>query len=89
MLLALECSLGTFAFNRKSSPCARLYWGHVTTARHTATQQVDWEKPMIRCGIALAGDNHVLQITNALAKHGLRADTGGGILLMSAGKRCV
>jgi len=44
---------------------------------------------MIRCGIALAGDNHVLQITNALAKHGLRADTGGGILLMSAGKRCV
>jgi CHAT domain-containing protein/tetratricopeptide (TPR) repeat protein len=31
----------------------------------------DWENPLMRCGIALAGANHASQITNALAEDGL------------------
>jgi CHAT domain-containing protein/Tfp pilus assembly protein PilF len=31
----------------------------------------DWENPMVRCGIALAGANHAMQITNAIAEDGL------------------
>jgi CHAT domain-containing protein/tetratricopeptide (TPR) repeat protein len=31
----------------------------------------DWENPMVRCGIALAGANHAMQITNPLAEDGL------------------
>ena len=31
----------------------------------------DWENPLVRCGIALAGANHAGQITNALAEDGI------------------
>jgi CHAT domain-containing protein len=31
----------------------------------------DWENPLVRCGIALAGANHASQITNAVAEDGL------------------
>ncbi len=31
----------------------------------------DWENPMVRCGIALAGANHAREITNAIAEDGL------------------
>ncbi|MGO9199839.1 MAG: CHAT domain-containing protein [Limisphaerales bacterium] len=31
----------------------------------------DWENPLVRCGIALAGANHASQLTNALAEDGL------------------
>ena len=31
----------------------------------------DWENPLIRCGIALAGANHAAQVTNALAEDGI------------------
>jgi CHAT domain-containing protein len=31
----------------------------------------DWENPLVRCGIALAGANHAQQITNAVAEDGL------------------
>lgn len=31
----------------------------------------DWENPLVRCGIALAGANHAPQITNAIAEDGL------------------
>ena len=31
----------------------------------------EWENPMVRCGIALAGANHARQITNAVAEDGL------------------
>ena len=31
----------------------------------------DWENPLLRCGIALAGANHASQITNAVAEDGV------------------
>jgi len=31
----------------------------------------DWENPLVRCGIALAGANRALQMTNAVAEDGL------------------
>jgi CHAT domain-containing protein/tetratricopeptide (TPR) repeat protein len=31
----------------------------------------DWENPLVRCGIALAGANHATRITNAVAEDGL------------------
>src|SRR4029450_12359816 len=31
----------------------------------------DWENPMVRCGVALAGANHSSRITNAVAEDGL------------------
>ena len=31
----------------------------------------DWENPMVRCGVALAGANHAREITNATAEDGL------------------
>ncbi len=31
----------------------------------------DWENPLVRCGIALAGANHAGQITNAVAEDGV------------------
>ncbi len=31
----------------------------------------EWENPMVRCGLALAGANHAQQITNAVAEDGL------------------
>ncbi len=39
-------------------------------ARQTA-RSGDWENPLVRCGIALAGANHASQLTNALAEDGL------------------
>ncbi len=33
--------------------------------------QNDWENPLVRCGIALAGANHARQITNAIAEDGV------------------
>ena len=39
--------------------------------RSLAPPGQDWENPLVRCGIALAGANHALQITNALAEDGL------------------
>ena len=31
----------------------------------------DWESPLVRCGIALAGANHALQMTNSISEDGL------------------
>jgi CHAT domain-containing protein len=42
-----------------------------TARRSLAPPGQDWENPLVRCGIALAGANHALQITNALAEDGL------------------
>ena len=38
---------------------------------HKGISQNDWENPMVRCGIALAGANHALRITNAISEDGL------------------
>jgi CHAT domain-containing protein len=35
------------------------------------TTKNDWENPLVRCDIALAGANHAMQITNAIAEDGL------------------
>src|ERR1039458_879531 len=42
-----------------------------TARRSFAPPGQDWENPLVRCGIALAGANHARQITNALAEDGL------------------
>ena len=39
--------------------------------RSLAPPQDDWENPLVRCGIALAGANHATRITNAIAEDGL------------------
>jgi len=41
------------------------------TRRLLYAKRNNWENPMVRCGIALAGANHAMQITNALAEDGL------------------
>ena len=43
-------------------------WGQ---AGRLPYSQSDWENPLVRCGIALAGANHASQITNALAEDGV------------------
>ena len=45
--------------------------GPQAALRHLARQEGDWENPLIRCGIALAGANHATQITNALTEDGI------------------
>ena len=40
----------------------------------------NWENPMVRCGIALAGANHAMQVTNALAEDGLLTGLDASIL---------
>jgi CHAT domain-containing protein/Tfp pilus assembly protein PilF len=40
----------------------------------------NWENPMVRCGIALAGANHARQITNALAENGLLTGLDASLL---------
>ena len=41
------------------------------TRRLPYAKRNNWENPMVRCGIALAGANHAMEITNALAEDGL------------------
>jgi CHAT domain-containing protein len=43
--------------------------GNLTSPRSLSGE--DSENPMVRCGIALAGANHALEITNALLEDGL------------------
>jgi len=40
-------------------------------AGYTASSGHDWENPMLRCGIALAGANHALQISSVTGENGL------------------
>jgi CHAT domain-containing protein/tetratricopeptide (TPR) repeat protein len=53
-------------FNSVNSP-AKLN----QTKRLPYAKKNNWENPMVRCGIALAGANHALEITNTLAEDGL------------------
>ena len=45
--------------------------GDFTARRRLVPPENDWENPMVRCGLALAGANHAQQVTNALAEDGL------------------
>ena len=40
-------------------------------ASGVSTTKTDWENPLVRCGIALAGANRARQIPNAVAEDGL------------------
>jgi CHAT domain-containing protein len=46
----------------------------------------NWENPMVRCGIALAGANHAMQITNALAEDGLLTGLDASLLNLQGTK---
>jgi CHAT domain-containing protein/Tfp pilus assembly protein PilF len=45
--------------------------GNSGTRWNTSLPKDDWENPLVRCGIALAGANHAGQITNAVAEDGV------------------
>jgi CHAT domain-containing protein len=45
--------------------------GNSGTRRNASFPKDEWENPLVRCGIALAGANHAGQITNAVAEDGL------------------
>ncbi len=42
-----------------------------TSPGRNVRREDDWENPLVRCGIALAGANHATRITNAVAEDGL------------------
>jgi CHAT domain-containing protein len=50
------------------------------TRRLPYAKKNNWENPMVRCGIALAGANHAMQITNALAEDGLLTGLDASLL---------
>jgi CHAT domain-containing protein len=57
-------------FNRTNA--LRDSWiGNSGTRWNASLPKDEWENPMVRCGIALAGANHAGQITNAVAEDGL------------------
>jgi CHAT domain-containing protein len=45
--------------------------GNSGTRWNASLPKDDWENPLVRCGIALAGANHAGQITNSVAEDGL------------------
>ena len=45
--------------------------GNSQTRWNVSLPKDDWENPLVRCGIALAGANHAGQITNAVAEDGV------------------
>jgi CHAT domain-containing protein len=45
--------------------------GNSGTRWNASLPKDDWENPLVRCGIALAGANHAGKITNAVAEDGL------------------
>ena len=57
-------------FRRTNSSSADLLAG-LDARQRVPTSQNEWENPLVRCGIALAGANHARQITNAVAEDGL------------------
>jgi CHAT domain-containing protein len=45
--------------------------GNSGTRWNASLPKDDWENPLVRCGIALAGANHAGQVTNAVAEDGV------------------
>jgi CHAT domain-containing protein len=57
-------------FKRTNAGAGLLSVG-LPAGRRQHVAENDWENPMVRCGIALAGANHAARITNAVAEDGL------------------
>jgi CHAT domain-containing protein/tetratricopeptide (TPR) repeat protein len=52
----------------------------------TLPEKGDWENPLIRCGLALAGANHATKITNAVAEDGLLTGLEASLLNLQGTK---
>ena len=56
----------------KRSNTMRDSWSdNLGTRWNASLPKSEWENPLVRCGIALAGANHARQVTNAIAEDGL------------------
>ena len=54
--------------------------GNSGTRWNASLPKEEWENPLVRCGIALAGANHAGQITNALGEDGVLAGLEASLL---------
>jgi CHAT domain-containing protein/tetratricopeptide (TPR) repeat protein len=66
---------GFFLSDQEFKHTNSLAWSSTFTrpgpSRNGGTETLNWENPLVRCGIALAGANHAREITNAIAEDGL------------------
>jgi len=77
--LRTDSSCRTKEFRRTNS--LRFEWpGEWGQAGRLPYVRRDWENPLVRCGIALAGANRAGQITNAAAEDGLLTGLEGSLL---------
>ena len=56
---------------RRTNALRDSWLGNSGTRWNASLPKDDWENPLVRCGIALAGANHAGQITNVVAEDGL------------------
>jgi CHAT domain-containing protein len=56
---------------RRTNALGDSWIGNSGTRGNASLQKEEWENPLVRCGIALAGANHAGQITNAMAEDGV------------------
>jgi CHAT domain-containing protein len=56
---------------RRTNALRDSWIGNSGTRWNASLPKDDWENPLVRCGIALAGANHVGKITNAVAEDGI------------------
>jgi CHAT domain-containing protein len=56
---------------RRTNALRDSWLGNSGTRWNASLPKDDWENPLVRCGIALAGANHAGQITNAVAEDGV------------------
>src|ERR1019366_1866906 len=56
---------------RRTNALRDSWLGNSGTRWNASLPKDDWENPLVRCGIALAGANHAGQITNAVAEDGM------------------
>jgi CHAT domain-containing protein len=56
---------------RRTNSLRDSWIGNSGTRWNVSLPKDEWENPLVRCGIALAGANHAGQITNAVAEDGI------------------